>query len=138
MRSARQWNAPRFQDDHSFLAVQAGLDMIGHTRSINAQLKAKGLPSIRFGIGANTGQAVVGSMGSSFRKQYGVVGDTINTGARLCSSAAGGEVVISEAVWALVGDRLVVEEIEHLNLKGKRQPIRTFRVRGLSVGAKDG
>lgn len=112
--------------------------MIGHTRSINAQLKAKGLPSIRFGIGANTGQAVVGSMGSSFRKQYGVVGDTINTGARLCSSAAGGEVVISEAVWALVGDRLVVEEIEHLNLKGKRQPIRTFRVRGLSVGAKDG
>jgi adenylate cyclase len=132
------WNAPRYQEDHAFLAVRAALDMIGRTISINVQLRGKGLPAIQFGIGANTGEAVVGSMGTSFRKQYGVVGDTINTGARLCSSAAGGEVVIGEAVWRLVGDRVVVEETEHLNLKGKHQSIRTFRVRGLPRGAIDG
>jgi adenylate cyclase len=122
------WNAPRFQDDHPLLAVRAALDMISRTDKINAQLRARGLQAIKFGIGVNTGEAIVGEMGSSFRKQYDVIGDSVNTGARLCSAAGGGEIIIGESTWEIIGDRLDVEETEPLRLKGKSKPFRTFQV----------
>ena len=125
------WNAPRYQGDHALLAVLAALDMVARTDRINEQLRAGNLPAIRFGIGVNSGDAVVGEMGSTFRKQYDVIGDTVNTGARLCSAAGMGEIIIGQATWELIGDRLVVEETEPLPLKNKREPLRTFRVLGM-------
>jgi adenylate cyclase len=122
------WNAPSYQGDHALLAVKSGLDMVSRMDKINDQLRARGLPAIRYGIGINSGDAVVGQMGSSFRKQYDVIGDTVNTGARLCSAAGGGEIIVGESTWEMIGDRLVVEETEPLRLKGKSRAFRTFRV----------
>jgi adenylate cyclase len=122
------WNAPRFQENHALLAVMTALDMVSRMDRINAVLRSKGLPAVRYGIGINTGDVVVGQMGSSFRKQYDIVGDTVNTAARLCGAAGGGEVLIGQATWEVIGDRLEVEETEPLRLKGKRQPLRTFVV----------
>jgi adenylate cyclase len=122
------WNAPRFQEGHALMAVKAAIDMVSRTDHINDQLRAIGLPAIRYGIGVNTGDAIVGEMGSSFRKQYDVIGDSINTGARLCSAAGGGEIIIGESTWELIGNHLSVEETEPLRLKGKSKPFRTFRV----------
>jgi adenylate cyclase len=122
------WNAPQLQEDHPLLAVKAGLDMVRRMEGINAQLAAKNLPQVGYGIGINTGEAIVGQMGSTLRKQYDVIGDAINTGARLCSAAGRGEVIIGENTWELIGNWLVVEETEQLRLKGKSQPLRTFRV----------
>ena len=131
------WNAPRYQEDHPLLAVRAALDMVERMDKINQQLNAMHLPSIRYGIGVNSGDAVVGEMGSSFRKQYDVIGDTVNTGARLCSAAGGGEVIIGEPTWALIGNRLELEETEPLRLKGKRQPFRAFKVLGVKAEGQD-
>lgn len=131
------WNAPFAQPDHPLLAVRCGLDMVARMDKINDQLSGLGLPRIRYGIGVNSGDAVVGSMGSSFRKQYDVVGDCINTAARLCSAAAGGEVIIGQATWELIGNWLVVEETEPLRLKGKSQPLRTFKVLQVKDAAAD-
>ena len=126
------WNAPRFQPQHPALAVLAALDMLSRMDKINDDLRAKELPAVTYGIGINSGDAVVGEMGSSFRKQYDVIGDTVNTAARLCSAAGRGEIIISESTWELIGDRLVVEEIEGgMRVKGKRQALRTFQVFGL-------
>jgi adenylate cyclase len=129
------WNAPRYQENHAMLAVMSALDMISRTERINEQLRAQGLPAIGYGIGVNTGEAVVGQMGSSIRKQYDVIGDAINTGARLCSAAGREEIIIGENTWELIGDRLVVEETEPLKLKGKSRPFRTFRVIGIAAQA---
>jgi adenylate cyclase len=126
------WNAPRFQHNHPLLAVNSALDMVARTDKINDQLRAIGLPALHFGVGVNTGDAIVGEMGSSFRKQYDVIGDSVNTGARLCSAAGGGEIIIGETTWELIGDRLVVEETEPLRLKGKSKPFRTFKVLAIS------
>jgi adenylate cyclase len=122
------WNAPRYQADHALLGVRCALDMVARTETINQQLTARGLPRVRYGIGVNTGEAVVGQMGSSLRKQYTVIGDTVNTGARLCSAAGGGEVIIGQGTWEIIGDRLEVQETESLRLKGKSSPLRTFIV----------
>jgi adenylate cyclase len=125
------WNAPGYQENHPLLAVKCALDMIDRIDRINRQLLAKGLPAIRYGIGVNTGEVVVGQMGSSLRKQYTVIGDTVNTAARLCSAAGGGEIIIGEETWEAIGDQLVVEETEPLPLKGKSKRFRTFVVLAL-------
>jgi adenylate cyclase len=126
------WNAPHKHEDHHLRAVLCGLDMVACRDEINTRLRAKGLPAINYGIGINSGDAIVGEMGSPFRKQYDVIGDTVNTGARLCSAAGGGEVMIGQTVWEVIGDSIVVEETEPLRLKGKSQALRTFLV--LDVG----
>lgn len=125
------WNVPRLQPDHAMLAVKSALDMVNRLDKINAQLTALHLPNIRYGIGVNTGDGIVGEMGSSFRKQYDTIGDSVNTGARLCSAAGGGEIIIGQNTWEMIGDRLEVEETEPLTLKGKSAKLRTFRVIGI-------
>jgi adenylate cyclase len=130
------WNAPHLHDDHHMRAVRCGLDMVACKDEINSRLRAKGLPAINYGIGINSGDAIVGQMGSPFRKQYDVIGDTVNTGARLCSAAGGSEVMIAQTVWEAVGNEVVVEETEPLRLKGKSQGLRTFLVLELGDGRK--
>jgi adenylate cyclase len=122
------WNAPHHHPDHHMRAVRSALDMVARMDEMNASLRETGLPAIKYGIGVNSGEAIVGQMGSSFRKQYDVIGDTVNTGARLCSAAGGGEVIIGQNTWEAIGDELVVEETEPLRLKGKSQALRTFLV----------
>jgi adenylate cyclase len=78
------WNAPRQQDNHALLAVRCAYDLINHAPELERMLLAKGLPPIRWGIGINSGPAVVGNMGSRSRIQYTALGDTVNTAARFC------------------------------------------------------
>ena len=85
--------------------------MVARMDYINEQLRARGLPAIKYGLGINTGEGVVGQMGSSFRKQYDVIGDVMNTAARLCGAAGGGEIIISESTWELIGDRLILVDL---------------------------
>jgi adenylate cyclase len=131
------WNAPMSQENHAMLSVMCGLDMVSRMETINLKLRAMGRPAIAYGIGINSGDAVVGEMGSSFRVQYDVIGDTVNTGARLCSAAGRGEIIVGENTWQILGDRLVVEETEPLKLKGKSRPFRTFRLVDI-IEAPDG
>jgi len=108
------------------------MDMTARVDHINDQLRAKGQPSVAFGIGVNSGEAVVGQMGSTFRKQFDIIGDTVNTAARLCSAAGRMETIVGQGTWEVLGDRLTVEETEPLRLKGKSDTIRTFLVLGLA------
>jgi class 3 adenylate cyclase len=158
------WNAPIAQENHALRGVLCALDMVSRMGWINRQLLAKGLPAIGFGIGVNSGEAVVGQMGSTLRKQYDIIGDTVNTGARLCSAASKGEIIIGEDTFELTGEkkqidvgaweltqervtlgstvraldahRIILEETEPLKLKGKSAGFRTFRV--LSVSKETG
>lgn len=130
------WNAPHHHADHHMRAVRCGLDMVACRDEINARLRAKELPAIKYGIGINSGDAIVGEMGSPFRKQYDVIGDTVNTGARLCSAAGGGEVMVGQNIWEVIADQVVVEETEPLRLKGKSQGLRTFLVLEIGDGKK--
>ncbi len=122
------WNAPHIHGDHHLRAVRCGLDMVQCMDQINTRLRTQNLPIIGYGIGINSGDVIVGEMGSPFRKQYDVIGDTVNTGARLCSAAGRAEVIIGQATWEAVADHVVVEETEPLRLKGKSQALRTFLV----------
>src|SRR6266542_1404090 len=76
------WNAPLPQANHALLAIRCAYDLVNNAPAVQAKLAARGLPPIGWGIGINTGPAVVGNMGSQERLQYTALGDTVNTGAR--------------------------------------------------------
>src|SRR5207245_2283019 len=76
------WNTPLAQRDHALLAIRCAYDLIDNAPTLRAKLAARGLPAIAWGIGINTGPAVVGNMGSQERLQYTALGDTVSTDAR--------------------------------------------------------
>ena len=87
--------------------------------------------SFAVGVGVATGEVVYGAMGSESRMDFTVIGDVVNTGARLCSAAVGDEVLVTEAVAAVLGTSRDIELVAHdpLQVKGKREPVPVFQAR---------
>lgn len=89
------FGAPLAMDDHAQRALDAAVDLQAAAVAINAELAERGV-SVAFGIGLNTGSVVAAHVGSKVHRQYAVVGQTVNVGARLCSQAEPGGIVISK------------------------------------------
>jgi adenylate cyclase len=115
------WNAPYPQEDHAWLATQAGLGMLDAVRRLN-ETREFSTP-VQFGIGVNTGPVVVGNIGSAKRLEYTPIGDTVNTASRMCGVAPGGSCYIGARTRALIGDRATPINVHHLKLKGKLEPV---------------
>jgi adenylate cyclase len=94
----------------------------------NEKLKAENLPPISIGIGINTGQAIVGYIGSETRLDYTAIGDTINTAARLESIAAPGQIVISENTMQALDEGFTLKPLGTEKLKGKNVNLRIAEV----------
>jgi adenylate cyclase len=122
------WGAPLAHRDDAVRCVQCALDQMQVLGRFNRQRMAEGKPGLAVGVGIHSGPGVVGYVGSSKALSYTVIGDTANTSSRLCSSAAAGQIVISEMTLARLGGRFDFEEIEPRSLKGKEKPMRRFNV----------
>jgi adenylate cyclase len=120
------WNAPVVQPNHALLAVRCAYDLIDHAAALQSKLAAKGLPPISWGIGVNSGPAVVGNMGSKDRLQYTALGDTVNTAARFCSVAPAFTLLVGQPTLDACKEYVAVEQIPGPQLKGKSAE--TFRV----------
>ena len=113
------WNAPRVQENHALLALRCAYDLVNRAPELEKRLLAKGLPPIRWGIGINTGPAVVGNMGSRSRLQYTALGDTVNTAARFCAHAPAFHVLIGQMTYDMCKDYIAVDLVPGVQLKGK-------------------
>jgi adenylate cyclase len=123
------WNAPTAQPEHALLAVRCAYDLVAQAGTLQSRLASRGLPPISWGVGVNTGPAVVGNMGSRDRLQYTALGDTVNTAARFCSVAPAFTVLIGEATLDACKDYIAVEQVPGLQLKGKSADrFRVFQV----------
>ena len=120
------WNVPLAQPNHALLAIRCAYDLVNAASDVQARLAARGLPPIGWGIGINSGTAVVGNMGSQDRLQYTALGDTVNTAARFCGAAAAFEVLVGWPTYDMCADYIAVDEMPGLQLKGKSAE--TFRV----------
>jgi adenylate cyclase len=120
------WNAPRRQENHALLAVRCAYDLINRAPELQQRLLEKGLPPIRWGIGVNTGPAVVGNMGSRSRLQYTALGDTVNTAARFCANAPAYHLLIGQPTYEQCKDYIAVDMVPGVQLKGKSAE--TFRI----------
>ncbi len=120
------WNAPRDQENHALLAVRCAYDLINRAPDLQARLLAAGLPPVRWGIGVNTGPAVVGNLGSRSRIQYTALGDTVNTAARFCANAPAFHLLIGQPTYDECKDYIAVDLVPGVQLKGKSAE--TFRI----------
>jgi adenylate cyclase len=129
------WNAPVAQPDHALLAVRCAYDLVNHAPLLEARLAGKGLPPISWGIGVNTGPAVVGNMGSKDRLQYTALGDTVNTASRFCGAAPAFNLLIGWSTFQACSDFIAVDEMPGLQLKGKSAE--TFRLFNVTAIRED-
>ena len=118
------WNAPEPQPGHVRLALQGALALQAAAREAGTELG--------YGVGVHTGEAMVGNLGSSEYQNFTAIGDTVNVAARLQGHAKPGEVICSAAVLDSAGDGVRATALGDLELKGRRAPVRAFRVEGIS------
>jgi len=134
------WNAPLDDPAHAIHAVSAALDMLDSMQALNDQLKAEaqatGRPyyPLAIGIGINTGECVVGNMGSTSRFDYSALGDAVNLAARLegASKDYGVSLLLGERTAKAVRDAFAVFELDRITVKGKTEevPVSTAIRRG--------
>lgn len=123
------FGAPEIQEDHSSRALACAVAMQDARPRIGEELEALGLPTIRYGIGVNSGSVVSAIVGSSKKSQYSLVGDTVNIGARLCSQAREDHVCFPEHVREAAGEAVpaVIDDLGPIEFKNATRPIRVWR-----------
>lgn len=126
------YGAPLPQPDHAYRACHTALRMLDALQVLQPRWQERGLPVIQIGIGINSGAMVVGNVGSDLRFAYTAMGDEVNLGSRLegVNKEYGTHVIISEATWEHVKDRLAARELDVIRVKGKAHPTRIFEVLG--------
>ncbi|MEM1055994.1 MAG: adenylate/guanylate cyclase domain-containing protein [Bacteroidota bacterium] len=126
------FGAPIRQQDHADRAVACALAMQAAMDEVNEEMAELGLPHLEMTAAVNSGEVVVGSIGSEKRAKYGVVGSPVNLTARIQSQAAPGEVLISEATRERVGAALTLSETREAGLKGFAENVPLHSVRAIA------
>jgi adenylate cyclase len=124
------YNVPREDPKHAIKAVHTALEFQERTLAVSKRWEEKLGIAIRNGVGINTGEAVVGTLGSEQRLEYTAIGDTINLGARLESITKDYKtnIIISESTYELVKGHFVTKELGDVTVKGKTQPVKIYAV----------
>ncbi|MFO1499523.1 MAG: adenylate/guanylate cyclase domain-containing protein [Verrucomicrobiota bacterium] len=125
------FGSPIIREDHPALAVACALAMQADMERVNRRLSRLGIAALEMGIGINTGEVVVGNIGSDKRAQYSVIGAQVNLTARIQGVSVGGEVLVSQTTAAAVAAHLKTERTFTISSKGVGAPIHIHSVMGL-------
>lgn len=122
------WNAPIEQPDHAARAVRAALRCQERLDARRAELQAKYNAVVRMRIGLNTGEVVVGNMGSAERMNYTILGDAANLASRLegANKAFGTFLMVSETTWDACGGAFAGRELARLRVVGRSAAVRVY------------
>ena len=105
---------------------------------LNKKWKKENLPEIEIGMGLNTGDAIIGNLGSLKRFDYTAIGDNVNLASRLESITKqyGYDMIISESTYEKIKDKFVCKKLDKVAVKGKAKPITIYQVVGKEVKDK--
>jgi len=117
------------QDDHALRAVRAAMSILYDVRELHASLPDEW--RLHFGIGVHTGLAVLGSIGGADRREFSAIGDAIDLCKLLQENAERGEILLSEATYALVRDHVEAELLPPRKIKDRRDFTAMYRLVGL-------
>ena len=123
------WGAPVRTDNHAEQAVLAGKEMIAALDQVNATLKERGLDmDVKIGVGINTGVATIGEIGSEKKKNYTIVGDTVNLASRLESITKEHKtpLIYSEYTHEKIKDKISGTQLGNVKVKGREQPVNIY------------
>ncbi len=126
------FGAPTARDNDPDRAIACALAMQLAMQSVNEKMKQLGLPQLEMGIGINTGEVVVGNIGSEKRTKYGIVGDQVNLTFRVEGYTVGGQIFATESTIQAVGSAVITDEQREVQPKGVHNPIMIYDVVGIS------
>ena len=126
------WGAPLPQEDHASRACLAALDNQSRLAALRQEFTRMGLPPVYARIGINTGEMIIGNLGSSQRFDFTVIGDSVNLASRLegAGKEYGTSIIISEDTYRQAQEHVEVRELDFLQVKGKEVPVRIYELLG--------
>ena len=123
------YGAPIAAEDDTERAVITAVEMQDQIKTLNKERKKRKEQPIKFGVGINRGLVVSGNIGSRDMMDYTVIGDTVNLGARLCSAAGPGEILVSGSVWNATKRKFTYNALDPINVKGKKDKISVYQIK---------
>lgn len=134
------WNHPTLQEDHATRAVICAIEMQKKLAEMREKWMAQGLPKVEVRAGINTGNCMVGFIGSKIQMNFTCLGDNVNLASRLegANKAYGTFIMITEAVkQQLNPEQFSLRFLDFLAVKGKDQPVLVYEVRGFMSEEKE-
>jgi len=124
------WNAPLDVEDHKVHCINCGLEMFDLLKKLNEEIKDQELPELKIGVGINSGDVVVGNMGSEQRFDYTCLGDAVNLSSRLEGQTKeyGVGLIAGQGTVEGIEDRFNFIELDKIAVKGKKEGVRIFTV----------
>ncbi|OHD09502.1 MAG: hypothetical protein A2Z98_08165 [Spirochaetes bacterium GWB1_27_13] len=122
------WGAPTDDSNRDLLAVQTGLKMIRQLKVLNKELEADGLPPLKNGIGLNTGDMIVGNIGSAKRLDFTLIGDNVNLGSRIegLTKYYKVSILVTETTYNYTKDQFIYAYVDIVAVKGKKEGIKIY------------
>jgi len=130
------FGAPIWKPDHSERAAACAIEMQNAMEKLNEENRRLGFPELQMGIGINTGEVVVGNIGSIKRAKYGVVGRNVNITSRIQSYTVGNQILISENTFDCISEMASIKQSFKVNPKGVKEPVTLYDLIGIG-GAYD-
>ena len=124
------FGAPVPNKDHARIAVQCALAMKAGMVEVNRRNRECGLPEVDMGLAVNSGEVVVGNVGSEKRFKYGVIGSAVNIASRVQSNAENGVVLVTRSCADALGDCFEFADHRQIEVKGISRPIEICQVIG--------
>lgn len=133
------WNAPIEDTDHAYNASKAAFEMSQATKLLYEEIQEQGLEAISVRVGVNTGDMIVGNMGSEMLFDYTVLGDNVNLASRLegINKVYNSRVLITQTTYDQVKERLIARRIDTVVVKGKAKGIPIYEIITLDTSDKD-
>jgi class 3 adenylate cyclase/CHASE2 domain-containing sensor protein len=125
------FGAPLQAEDDAERAVACAIEMQNALVKVNEEQRNLHLPELAMGIGINTGEVVVGNIGSERRAAYGAVGSAINIAYRIESYTVGGQILISPGTHDKIGSNMYIRTTQKVQFKGIDHPVTLYDVAGL-------
>ncbi len=125
------FGAPVAREGDAQRAVACAIEMQQAMAEVNSFFRDEGLPEVEMGIALNTGEVIVGNIGSERRSKYGVVGSNVNLTARIESYTVGGQILISGATLEQAGDIVKVGDRVDVAAKGLKEPVPAYQLLGI-------
>ena len=127
------YNDPIEMEDHALRAVKTAVEMKETLDKLNKKWKSEGKPVLNMGIGINTGEMIVGHLGSPRLVDYTVIGDNVNLASRIegLNKEYGTNIIIGEATYEEVKDDIEAVYLDECKVKGKQNAVKIYSVTGI-------
>lgn len=125
------FGAPVMRENDAERAVACAVEMEVAMASVNQQNRAAGYPELAMGIGLNTGEVIVGNIGSRKRTKYGLVGRNVNLASRIESYTVGGQILISQDTLLACRSILKIHDQMEVMPKGVKEPLNIYHIVGI-------